>query len=148
MKTLLITIMLLITTLAYSQSRYEFIGAKIDQQNTISLNVGQLNSNGDYSGMQGTMPLITGHTFLMSAELGKSLLYMNSYDTKKHVGLIGYGIAGLYVNDFGLVHGNIWRLNYGVGIQSFYKGISIGINYTRWERLGIKLGIYFDSLDY
>ena len=147
MKTIkLFLFLFLMSTYCSAQCRYEFIGAKISQNKNLSLNVGELHSNGNYSGLQGTMPLFGSHIFNMSGELGKGIVNTNTPWSENHVGLIGYVIAGLYVPDFGTL--NMWHLNYGVGVQSFTKNVFLGFNYTNNEKLSIKFGFYLDSLDY
>ena len=142
----LLTLLLLIPMFCSAQCRYEFIGMKYNQNKTISLNVGELHSDGNYSGLQATMPLFGSHVFMANIELGKGFGIIKSWE-REHIGFVGYGIVGLYVSDFGVGNGN-WQLNYGAGFTGFFKGISVGINYTNKERLGFKVGIYFDSYDY
>jgi len=135
MRTLKLSIVLLfVSILSYSQCVTQFFGAKYTQNKTISLNVSQLNPDYSYSGLQATMPLFDSKTFLANAEVGRGIVI-------NKVGFIGYGVIGLYIYDFG-----DWKLNYGIGFQTFYKNVFVGVNCTNKEHLGIKLGICFNSM--
>lgn len=145
MKRIKTIIFLLLTfpVMSYSQCRYDFLGFKMNQNKILSINVGSLQPNGRYSGMQMTMPVLGSPVFLANAEVGRGF-GTGKRGESSHLGLVGYGILGLYVPDFGIGE-STWQLNYGVGVQTFYKQVSIGLNYTTRERIGVKLSWYFSS---
>jgi len=142
-KVIFVAVYMLISLTVHSQCRYEFIGTQISQSGNVGFNVGELHSNGNYSGICGTMPLFGSKTFSMNVELGKGLVKTTSPWSKTHVGILGYGIAGLFATGPSYP----WRFNYGLGGQIFYKSCFAGLEYTNHERLLVKFGFYFSSLD-
>ena len=121
----------------YSQKdcEYNFFGTKYDLNNNVGMEVGNLNINKMYQGIQGTMPL------------GNDIFYMNcslGYGDNL-IGRAGYivtGILGLYSDNYLETS----SLNYGAGLRLLFKRIYIGTSFTNKMGLGLSLGLYIPTL--
>jgi len=117
--------------------RYDFFDVKYDSNNIISLGAGTLNGY-KYSGIQCAMPIFgNGETYIMNALIGFGRITGNAR-INNEVGFYTAGILGLYTNDFLRTA----KVNVGISVNTFYKNISLGMNYTNNEKLSIKVGFY------
>lgn len=119
---------------AQKECSYNIYGLELDMHRHIGLDVGTLNSNNIYTGIQGTIPFNN-----RNSEFYMNCVYGYGYDFLFNSKFIVTGIFGVYSNNsFATV--NICNINFGCGLTIVKKTVVIGCSTTNWEFFRLKIG--------
>lgn len=122
---------------AQEESEHNIYGLKFDKFGHVGMDVGTLNLNNVYTGIQGTIPYNNMNSvFYVNCVYG----YGNNFLFNSKCILTG--ILGAYTNDYFKVI-NINTLNYGCGLTVVKRRIAVGCSFTNRESFSVKIGFCY-----